>query len=251
MVKAVLPLDAAYTEIKERMVRSLGEPDSGAWSTAVPATPGWTVTDVVAHVTGNAADASNGVLPEFNLLEQFRDPDVVAARDEFADGQVLRRRERTPADLLVEWDAAEPGVRERLRIRPGESGALPFGFDLALVADVCVHADDVAIALGQAAHRDAAASKVALAAYSFSTDYRIRALGLPALMLRYEGKERTLGDGPAAAVLEADRWELLRVLAGRRSRAQIVALDWTGEPDAYLSLLPAYGERADDLNERP
>jgi hypothetical protein len=92
---------------------------------------------------------------------------------------------------------------------------------------------------------------VALAAYSFSTDYRIRALGLPALMLRYEGKERTLGDGPAAAVLEADRWELLRVLAGRRSRAQIEALDWTGEPDAYLSLLPAYGERADDLNERP
>jgi hypothetical protein len=41
------------------------------------------------------------------------------------------------------------------------------------------------------------------------------------------------------------------VLAGRRSRAQIEALDWTGEPDAYLSLLPAYGERADDLNERP
>jgi hypothetical protein len=88
-----------------------------------------------------------------------------------------------------------------------------------------------------------------LAGYCFGVDYRLRALGLPALELRYDGKERTLGEGPPAASVTAERWELLRVLAGRRSRDQIAALDWSGDPAPYLPLLPAYGERADALVE--
>jgi hypothetical protein len=173
----------------------------------------------------------------------------VAARDAFADGQVLRRRGRTASEVVAEWDAAEPALLDRLGCAQGEPGALPFGFDVALVTDVCVHADDVAIALGMPPHRETAAAKVALAGYSFGVDYRIRALDLPALALRYDGKERTLGEGAVATVVAADRWELLRVLAGRRSRAQIKALDWTGDPEPYLALLPAYGERRDALVE--
>jgi hypothetical protein len=40
---------------------------------------------------------------------------------------------------------------------------------------------------------------VALAGYCFGVDYRVRALDLPAMTLRYDGKERTLGEGPVAA----------------------------------------------------
>jgi uncharacterized protein (TIGR03083 family) len=251
MVDTMLALDRAYAETKERMIESVGGPSSSAWSTPVPATPGWTVLDVVAHVTGNAVDGARGDEPDgLNLLEQFRDPEVVAARDAFADGQVLRRKGHTPSDVLTEWDEAEPGLLDRLRLDPDDPDALPFGFDAAIVTDLCVHADDVALALGRPPHRDTAAAKVALAAYSFGVDYRLRALGLAALTLRYDGKERTLGDGEAAAVIEADRWELVRVLAGRRSRAQIRNLDWTGDPEPYLALLPAYGERVDALIER-
>ena len=94
-----------------------------------------------------------------------------------------------------------------------------------------------------------AATRVALAGYAFGVDYRIRALGLPALQLRYDGKEKSLGEGEPAAALAADSWELLRVLAGRRSRDQIATLDWTGDPEPYLPLLPAYGERDDALVE--
>jgi uncharacterized protein (TIGR03083 family) len=243
-------LDVAYAETKAGMLRSIGEPDSPAWSTRVPATPAWDVLDVVAHVTGLAVDGATGAMPgEVNLLEQFRDPDVVAARDGYADGQVLRRRGRGPSAVIGEWDAAEPALLEQLRGGTTGPGALPFGFDFVLVTDLCVHADDVAIALGLPANRDTAASRVALAGYAFGVDYRIRALGLPALALCYEGKERTLGDGPPAATVAADRWELLRVLAGRRSRDQILGLDWTGDPDPYLPLLPAYGEREDALTE--
>jgi uncharacterized protein (TIGR03083 family) len=251
MVGTMVPLDLAYAETKAGMIRSVGGPDSAAWSTRVPATPAWDVLDVVAHVTGNAVDGADGAVPgDLNLLEQFRDPDVVAARDAFADGQVLRRRGRTPSEVVGEWDAAEPALLDRLRCVPTDPGALPFGFDVALVTDLCVHADDVAIALGLPPNRDTATSKVALAGYCFGVDYRIRALDLPALSLRYDDKERTLGEGAVAAVVAADRWELLRVLAGRRSRAQIRDLDWTGDPEPYLALLPAYGERHDALVEK-
>jgi uncharacterized protein (TIGR03083 family) len=231
------------------MTSAVGAPGSDSWSTPVPATPGWNVFDVVAHVTGNAVDGANGTLPDINVLEQFRDQGVVSARDEFADGQVLRRRGVAPQDLLAEWDRAEPTLLERLRLGPNDAGALPFGFDVTLITDLCVHADDVSLALGLPPDRDSAAAKIALGAFAFSTDYRIRALGLPALILRYDGKERTLGDGTAAAVVEADRWELLRALAGRRSRAQIEALRWTGDAEPYLEWLPAYGERSDALEE--
>jgi hypothetical protein len=88
-----------------------------------------------------------------------------------------------------------------------------------------------------------------LAGYCFALDYRLRALGLPALTLRYDGKERTVGEGPSAAALTADRWELVRVLAGRRSRAQIERLEWDGDATPYLALLPTYGERTTDLVE--
>ena len=246
----MVPLDVAYAETKARMLEAVGGPDSSAWNTPVPAAPEWTVFDVVAHVTGIAVDAVNDNLPtDLNVLEQFRDADVVAARDEFADGQVLRRRGRNPAEVVDEWNAAESTLLERLR-DPGGPKALPFAFDVVMVTDLCIHADDVALALGRPPARDSVASKAALAAYGYGVDYRLRALGLPALALRYDGKERTLGEGEPAATLTADRWELLRVLAGRRSRAQIQALDWTGNPEPYLPLLPAYGEREDALIEQ-
>ena len=240
-------MDVRYAEAKAAMLAQVGPPESPSWSKAVPATPEWAVRDVVAHVTGLAVDAAAGTMPiDLNLMEQFRDPEVAAARDEYADGQVLRRQDRPPEALLSEWAAAEPDLLARLR---GENGGFPFGFDVVLTTDLCVHTDDVANALGLPPNRNLSAARVAVAGYSFGVDYRIRALDLPALRLRYDGKEKTLGEGPPAATLSADSWELLRVLGGRRSRRQILALDWEGDPEPYVRLLPAYGEREDALFE--
>lgn len=244
----MVALDVAYAETKVGLLAAVGS-NEDAWSTTVPATPAWSVLDVVAHLTGLAASAVDGVLPvEVNLLEQFRDPEVAAARDEFADGHVLRRRGRSAGDVVAEWDAAEPRLLDLMRRGPVPDG-LPFGFDMVLTTDLCVHADDVAHALGIPPNRGSAAARVAVAGYCFGLDYRIRALGLPALTLRYGAKERTLGEEPVGATLTADPWELLRALAGRRSRAQIGAMDWSGDPEPYLPLIPAYGEREDDLVE--
>jgi len=151
--------------------------------------------------------------------------------------------------VIEEWDAAEQILLDRIRRGPSDPEGLPFGFDVVVVTDLCVHTDDVAHALGLPPRRGSAAARVALAGYCFGVDYRIRALGLPALTLRYDGKERILGEEPAGAALAGEHAEQLPAIAGRRSRAQISALDWTGDPEPFLPLLPAYGERQDALVE--
>ena len=148
---------------------------------------------------------------------------------------------------MAEWDAAMPMLLDRMRGDVPGVDPLPLAFDAVLTTDLCVHADDVLAAIGRTPDRNRAATGIAFATYAFGVDYRLRALGLPALGFRYDGKERTVGEGPPATTLTASRWELLRVVAGRRSRAQIAALEWTGDPEPYLAVLPAYGERTDDL----
>jgi hypothetical protein len=97
--------------------------------------------------------------------------------------------------------------------------------------------------------RTGPASGVAFATYAFGVDCRLRILSLPALTFRYGGKKRTIGDGPVEATVSTDRRELLRVVAGRRSRSQIEALEWTGNPAPYPGLLPVNGERLAELVE--
>jgi uncharacterized protein (TIGR03083 family) len=243
-------LEVASATTKTWLIQLIHEVGAEAWDTPVPASPQWTVRDVVAHLTGLASTGADGTFPsDLNLLEQFRDDDVVAARNTFADGQVERRLMTSPVDVVAEWDAIEPILLDRIRGDVTGVDPLPSGFDAVLVADICVHGDDVASALGRTPDRTSPASGIAFATYAFGVDYRLRVLGLPALTFRYGGKERTVGDGPPHATVSADRWELLRVVAGRRSRSQIEALAWTGDPDPYLGLLPAYGERPDDLVE--
>jgi hypothetical protein len=60
-------------------------------------------------------------------------------------------------------------------------------------------------------------------------------------VLAYDGKERRLGEGPEGATLTADRHELVRVLAGRRTREQILELAWDGDPAPFVDVLSEYG----------
>jgi hypothetical protein len=99
-----------------------------------------------------------------------------------------------------------------------------------LVTDLVIHDQDIRGALGEPRLAVGPGVSFALATYVFGVDYRIRQLALPALGLRYGEKVRVLGEGEPAATLTADRFELFRAFGGRRSREQILALDWLGEP---------------------
>jgi len=222
---------------------------SGRAGVPVPACPGWSTGDVMSHVVGLAEDASSGRLPPLNLMEQWRDADVAADRDAMTAAQVGRRRQLAADDRARDWRALGDVLDPMLGgTRPFPPPAMPY-LSAVLVTDLVVHDQDVRAALGAPHRAEGADLSIALASYAFGVEYRITQLGLPALRLRYAGKDRTLGVGDPAASLSADRYDLVRVLAGRRNREQIAALSWEGDAAPYLPLLPAYGEREDPLED--
>ncbi|MDP8956987.1 MAG: hypothetical protein M3N24_08525, partial [Actinomycetota bacterium] len=119
----------------------------------------------------------------------------------------------------------------------------------ALVTDLATHNQDIRNAVGVPGDRDSEGVSVAFVGYAATLGLRVTQNGLPALRLKYDGKERLAGDGDPATTLTADRYELYRALAGRRSRDQILRLHWVGDPKPYVDLIPAYGPRVDPLEE--
>lgn len=240
----MIDIVAAYVEVRERLLRVVLDPAIDV-ETPVPACPAWLVRDVVAHLAGGVVDVTTGHAPEFfagmNLLDQWRDEKVARARDALTARQVQERRDSSMATLADEWRRASERLVPILRGETPVAPPLPPFVGAVLVNDIVVHEGDIRAALGLARAPETAALSLALAGYSLSLDHRIRALGLPALILGYAGKDRRLGEGEAGATVRADRHELVRTLAGRRTRDQILALDWDGNPYPYLDIMSEYG----------
>jgi uncharacterized protein (TIGR03083 family) len=241
MTTATLDLGTAYLDLQGRVLDATADP--AVHEAPVPACPEWSVRDVVGHVAGLAHDAVAGELPSLSLIDPARD---ASTRDGMTDDQVRRSRSLDFADIVEGWRRATEQLTPMLRGETPFPSQL-FGADAVLVTDLWVHDSDIRGALGLPRPPEDAAMSVALASYGFLVAQRIGAGGLAAIELRYAGKQRVIGKGEPAAAVTADRYELVRMLAGRRSRAQIAAMEWTGDPTPYLALIPAYGERADDL----
>jgi uncharacterized protein (TIGR03083 family) len=184
-----------------------------------------------------------------DVLEQWRDDQVAQTRDRMTAEQVARVGQRSVEDLVDEWRELTATLSAMLSGAVPFPGPAPFGLGAILVTDLVIHHQDVRDALEVPHLADGPASSLALATYCFGVDYRIRQLALPALGVRYGEKLRILGDGEPAATVTGDRFNLLRAFGGRRSREQILAFGWHGDPNPYVALLPAYGERADHLVE--
>lgn len=243
-----MELDALYAAQQEQFTAVVLE-HADRRTARVPACPEWEVHDVLAHVVGLATDAATGRLPTMELLEQWRDDEVTEARDRMTARQVERQRDRSIERLTNDWRRLMPTISPMLKGDIPFPDPAPFGLGAVLITDLEIHYQDVRGALGLPPATDGPALSLALATYCFGVDYRIRGLDLPALAVQYAGKQRILGDGEPRATVAGDRFELLRAFGGRRSRTQILALEWHGDPGPYLPLIPAYGERADDLVE--
>jgi uncharacterized protein (TIGR03083 family) len=242
--RQVVDIGDAYLEVQNRLIQTLE--DAGDLQTSVPACPGWSVHDVLAHHVGVVAGIASGDLGEFGalssgILEQWRDVEIQRLRDAMTARQVEDRRLLEFPALCGEWRAATTEVLPMMRGEIEVPPTLPPFVGFILVNDVVVHETDIRAALELPRASPSAALSIALSAYSFSLENRVRTLGLPALVMLYDDKERWVGDAPAGASVKADRHELLRVLAGRRTRAQILELEWTGDPNPYLDVLSEYG----------
>jgi uncharacterized protein (TIGR03083 family) len=228
------------------LVRDLPDARLGAF---VPASPDWTVQDVVAHVTGIAADLGQGRIPmELDLVRSLNDETLAAQRESLTARQVEERRGRSIDEVIDEWDSHMPALLAMIRGEQPFPAPVPFA-EAIIVTDLAVHAQDIRGALGTPGDRDSAAVSMALLSYVAAFGLKLREAGLPAMRFVYDGKERVAGDGEPAATLTARRFEVFRALAGRRSRDQILAMDWHGDPLPFVALIPAYGERLDAVSD--
>jgi uncharacterized protein (TIGR03083 family) len=217
-----------YERLRRELVALVAGLDADALAVTVPATPAWRVRDVLAHVAGITSD----------LNAQRFDVDG----DAWTRRQVEERRERDLAAIVAEWDAEAPQFAAGLRL---------FGYELGshYVGDLHAHLQDIRSALGLPAARDGLAVQVALDFYLGSLDESLRRGPLGALEMIAAGEHHVAGAGKVRATLQADPFELLRALSGRRSRDQIRALDWSGDVDAFVEELSRYPLPARDIHD--
>lgn len=176
------------------MVRSL---PPAALNTVVPATPEWTVHDVLAHVVGIATDLNAQRFPA--------DDDLGGSV--WSAAQVARGREHSVDDLLAQWAAEGPRF---------DAGLQLFGRDTErhFVGDLVTHLLDVAEALDvdpATVGLAPLAVDTALEHYRTFVDERLTELGLtmpaalaalpPLQLLRLLSARRPLASVPGADVL--------------------------------------------------
>ncbi|HZD02658.1 MAG TPA: maleylpyruvate isomerase family mycothiol-dependent enzyme [Actinomycetes bacterium] len=241
-------LVGAYADARRRLGELLAGLDEAALAAPVPACPAWTVRDILAHVTGVAADAAGGTYFS-GAADAWSDTGLAAARDEWTAGQVRSRRDRPVQALVAEWAGwaavLEPMLAGTVPAPPGS----PAWLLSAPVADLAVHLHDVRGALRRPGDRDAPATGLGLRIYARWLGERLDQAGRPALRLRVGDREWVEGSGPPAAALTADPFELFRALSGRRSLDQVRALAWDGGPEPYLDLFAPYPMPASPLVE--
>jgi uncharacterized protein (TIGR03083 family) len=213
------PLSQYYRESRERLSAFVRD-HAAAEATPVPATPGWTVHDVVAHLTGVAEDLASGKL-------------TGGPTAEWTAGHVARGTGVTTAELLEKWSGLSAEVE-----RIADGGVWP------VVMDVLSHEYDVRSALGDTTGRGAGVievtAKVLLGALDPATP----------LVIETECKQIRVGpDEGEAITLRTTSWEAFRWRLGRRSPAQLAGMDWSGDPTPFLDGLCIFGPAVADVVE--
>jgi hypothetical protein len=187
----------------------------------VPATPAWSVRDVLAHVVGLAADLN---------AQRFPEPDDFGGAA-WSAMQVERSRGLTLGEVIAEWDREAPGF---------EAGLRAFGYETGshFVADLHAHYQDVRSAVGLPADADELTVAVALDHYLGYLDELLTGAAWGTLDVVADAESRQLGaHGQHRARVRAQPFELLRAVSARRSPRQIRALDWEGDVDDLLALM--------------
>lgn len=225
-------LAAIWTATHERTVGLLEGLTPEQAESPVPATDAWTARQLASHMVGVGVDAVAGKAE-------------AEASPQWTEGHVQSRASASVADLLAEWRAAAPQVRELLQTGPAED-----------VGPVCVdvywHEQDLRTALpGAAPVTGDPALQMGLDAFAGGFAGRVTEQGLPAVRLVAGDWSLVAGEGEPQVEVSADRFELARALSGRRSPAQVSAFAWSGDPAPYLPIFSMFGDlRTTDLVEQ-
>jgi uncharacterized protein (TIGR03083 family) len=232
------------TEISE-LVAGL-EPDQ--LDTPVPATPGWTIKDVITHITADASCVIVGDFPS-QYFETFGEGPAVELVNDWTARQVNEREGHSLEELLQEWKSSATELTAMMRgEKKWSENMLPF-VDSVIVTDAAVHQQDIFGALGIERARENTGIRIGLAAYVVGIGWRLAVAKLPPVGFDVGDKTYVAGEGEPETTVRASRYELFRAMSGRRNPEQIAAFDWDGDPEPYIPYFYPYGIRKDALVE--
>lgn len=176
----------AYRDLRSRVIALWRATPPTDDGLTVPHCPAWSVRDVAAHLVG---------VPE----------DILAGRmdgvttDAWTQAQVDRHRGETLRELADAWDATITAFDEVLP-------HIPSPVNSQMVMDAVTHEQDLRHAIGTPGARDSLAVRVAVG------------------WLLDMAEDRSPGLGVVLRSSELSGFDLLRVLTGRRSPAQMASL---------------------------
>lgn len=209
-----------YQQTRERILAALADPGVD-WNAPVPACPAWSARDVVAHLTAVAEDWFDGTL-------------TGPPTDDQTAAQVARFDGCDHAGIIAAWTAAA----ERLDKYAETDGVAP------PLGDIACHEHDVRGAIDRSGARDSEA-------VWHATDQLLTILRTP-VPLRIVVEDAAYRTGPDSGHeirLRSTRFETLRWRTGRRSRAQLAAMDWSEDPTPVLDHLYLFGPSEVDIIE--
>jgi uncharacterized protein (TIGR03083 family) len=192
------------------------------------ATPPWTVLDGYRHLAGVCADFLDGRLEG-------------AGTPAWTEAQLAARAMRSIDEVCSEWAARGPELDVRLA---AAGKALAF-----LVFDVWTHEQDIRAAVGRAGVRDDehVPELASLALETFGPRYA--GGGAPPISVIVDGEPRSLGEGDPVATFDTTAYELLRVIFGRRSNAQIERAGWSGDCGTPIAAIHLFDPPEHDITD--
>lgn len=210
----------------EELVRSLSETDLNKM---VPACPEWAVKELVAHLTGVAADSLSANVAEMGKAD-------------WTQSQVDARRDKPVDEILAEWDgiAAQVG--------PALDGLHPT-MSSALIGDLITHEHDLRGALGNTDARDTDGVVISTGFYSRFFGKRLKDASLPTITVESGEHQWTAGIQEPIGTVRAPLFEMLRGLTGRRTTDEVKGFDWSIDAAPYLEVFSMYPVTQNSLNE--
>ena len=216
-----------YAATRDQLIAEVRSLDSAQASTPIPSCPGWSASDVVAHVAGLVADLLAGKKPPLGT-------------DEMTARQVNERRGLSHGEVCDEWAANAAGIAEFF-----ESREL---YALGLTADLAVHTHDLAEAIDAISPPPVEATLAGCDRYVPLLQERAADHCDLALSITLDDRTWTPETGSIPLALRSTPTDFLRSVTGRRTRSQVAALEWEGDPSRLLDrAFTQYGPfRSDD-----
>lgn len=206
---------AAYVRAHDRICGLVAEEVADV---EIPACPGWTVKDVIAHLAG--------------FFTVYRQGDSQSRFSPgWGDEQVQKRRDRSLQDCIREWNELldDPGDLFESHLGP------------VAVSDVLAHEQDLRSALNRPGARDDENIVSAVEMGLSFVDNKAQAESLPALRVVTAEIDRNIGKGEASATLQTTTFDLFRALHGRRTVDQVRGMDWNLDPDPWMEVFFVFG----------